>query len=230
MPPNRARPPIGDSIPSKPVAAALAEYIQAGSAARDAAGEFERLVRRGGEARAADRRATTAALAAGEPIPPAAHQREHAEQVELAERVRDSRKELADVAWARFEALWGENRAEMLDTLQKDDQRDRKQYARAIDQLEALVGKMEARSDLLLELGGSRGPGDMLAIPASALPMQDAPTGLGLFMVAHVVAALRQLGLPQPQPIAPGEHLPLAAQGRAQAISPPGGPAALRTG
>ena len=225
---NRQRPPAADTIPNKGVATALTQYLEAEKARLDVARDHAQLVRQGDQARLADRRATTAALSAGEPVPPATHQREHAEQVELAERIRDSRKELADVAWSKFEALWGENRAEMLDTLQKDDQRDRKQYAKAIDQLEALVRKMDARSDLLLELGGSRGPGDMLVIRAEALPMQDAPTGLGLFMLAHVVAALRQLGLPEPVRITNPDqirHRPLAEQGVVGLIAPSTGPA-----
>ena len=69
----------------------------------------------------------------------------------------------------------------------------------------------------------------MLAIPASALPLMDAPTGLGLFMLAHVVAALRQLGLPEPPRVTNPDqirHRPLAEQGVVGRIAPSTGPAA----
>ena len=226
---NRQRPPTAD-IPSKPVAAALAEYERATIAARDAAREFEQLVRQGDKARRDDRIATTAALSAGEPVPPPVHQRDHESAVEVAERVRAARREIADAAWSKFEALWDAHGAEMLSAVEKADEGDRKEYEKAVDQLEAITTRRAARASLRAQLGGEGGPGDWLVVRADLLPVVDGP-GRGFIPLATIVESLRQLGLPQPEPVTNPDqvrHRPLAEQGVSARIVPPGGPGALR--
>ncbi len=225
----RGRLPAADTIPHKATAAALLEYEQAMTEARDATREFEELVRGGDAARVEDRRATTLALASGEAVPPPVHQREHEARVEVAERVRAARRELAETAWAKFEALWSTHRAEMLAVVEKDEKRDRAEYEKAVDKLEVVATRRAARASLRAELGGEYVPGEQLVIRAEALPIQDAPGGgRGLYMLTHVVAALPQLGRPEPPRVTNPDKVrqrPLAEQGRGGRGAPSTGPA-----
>lgn len=221
---NRQFPPDASAIPDKEVAAALVAYQEATTAARDSAREFEEIVRMGREAAVRDRAATAAALTEGEAVPAPVHQRQHEERVEQAQRIRDARRELADASWSRFESVWKDHTDEMLDAIAKADQRDRAEYTKAVDRLEAITARRAARASLWAALGGPFGPADMLAISADGLRAQDGP-GRGLFWLTDVVKALRQVGLPEPERVAAGENLPLSAQGAASPVVPGGGPA-----
>jgi hypothetical protein len=226
---TRQRPPALDAIPSKPVREALAKYLEAEAARLQAAREHEQAVRAVAEARKADHSATTAALAAGRAVPAATHQAENAKRIELAERVRDARVELATAAWTGFLEQWDAHRDEMRTTLRRLEAKDRQEHDKAIDQLEAVTARRAARANVRAELGDGAGPAEWLVIPADKLRVVDGP-GVGYVMLEQVVGALRQLGLPEPERITnpaqlrPGEHTPLYAQGVVSGISAPGGP------
>jgi hypothetical protein len=223
---NRQRPPAVDAIPSKPVAAALTEYGKAEKLRVDAVRDYEQAVREGDKARGADHQAVVAALDAGRPVPAPVHERENREKVEVAQRVRDARTELAGAAWATFLEQWDAHREEMLLAIEKADARDRKEQEAAVDRLEDVMGRRTARAGLLTELGGKVTPADWLVVPADRLPVVDGP-GRGYVLAANAVAALRDLGLP-PAPVITNpdqiRHRPLSEQGVVGTIGAPGFP------
>jgi hypothetical protein len=211
----RQRPPSSESIPSESVAKALARYEEATVLSRDAAREYEQLVRQSRQARADDRAATVAALDAGEPAPPPVHQRELDEKIETAERTRDARLEIANRRWSEFEAEWNAHRDELLATMQKDETRDIREHEKALAKLEEVTARRSARASLRTALDDPVSRSELLVIPASLLPIQDH----GVYRLEHVVAALKQLGLPEPPKPTLGPPPP-----------EPGAPAVLQAG
>jgi hypothetical protein len=219
--------------------AAVAAYENAVQAAKTSDRELVRLERSNARALAeqADAQELADALEAGQPAPKPRHLAEHEQRLQDAKREASARAMVAQRAWTAVVEAFAKHRARLVARTEKEIESRRAAYLKSLGQFESdlrRLAEIEPMQTFLAEdgrMGGGvyRQYGALTGSMPAPAPHALDPNQV---LVADVLKALREIAVPPPPPVTnpdqlrkPGEHVPLAQQGRIAGVAPAGGPA-----